>query len=210
MSKRVCPKNMIVRKQYMANRNGRRIKVASTCINDRGAKGKGKKLPIALEKGILKKYGYANVKYLTTHERHKRLRRANRNIRNSLSLFRKLNRLATMNKTQDPELAKIFKHDAAWVRDELGLSNQHRTQQPRNSGSKTTSRNVSGNSRKKSNTITSSRRSNIKRPSGSKSSKNQSFRRNSSKKPSKGSSKRPSKRPSKRSITSSNRSSRRR
>lgn len=147
-----------------------------TCINDRGLKGKGKKLPFVLEKGILKKFGYSDVKHLSSHERHNILRKVNRHIKNPLSLFRKLNAVATLNRNQDPELANIFKHDARWVRDELGLSSRLSSKSSRysrnSSRSKTARKNSSGSKRSRK----SSRSNNFRRKSGSKRSTSRSRR----------------------------------
>lgn len=95
--------------------------VPPTCVPDKGTIGKGNKLPVVLIKGDLKSAGYDDVKHLTIDERHKALDKANKRIGNSLSLFRKLVMISTLNKNQDPKLAKIFKDDAYWIRDTYGL-----------------------------------------------------------------------------------------
>lgn len=120
------------------------------------------------DKGVLKKFGYADVKHLTSHERHNRLRRINRYIKDSLGLFSKLNRLAIMNKTQDPELAKIFKNDAKWVCDELGSSSSSRKSSSFRKSSSSRHRNNKGNSKSGSKTSSRKKSGYGSRKSGSK------------------------------------------
>lgn len=99
--------------------------VPSTCIRDIGTPGKGNKIPAVLEKGVLKNVGYDRVKDLTVQQRRSALMRAQTQIKNPLSLFRKLIIVSTMNKNKDPKLSKIFKDDAFWVRETYGLLRQN-------------------------------------------------------------------------------------
>lgn len=120
------------RKSY-TRKNGSRVKkayvsaseVPPTCIDRKGARvppGKKKfKIPMVLEKGVLKKYGYANVKKLSMEERHTAIKKAVEKIKNPLSLFRKLVAVSTMNKKTNPGTAKIFKEDALWIKSHFGL-----------------------------------------------------------------------------------------
>lgn len=94
--------------------------VAPVCIRDIGTKGHGYKIPTVLTKGVLKKYGYEDVRNLPVNKRHAILKKVVKDTKNPLSLFRKINILATMNKNRDPELSKIFKNDAYWVEDTFG------------------------------------------------------------------------------------------
>src|SRR6056297_1713821 len=71
-----CGRGQIRRKAYTYTRNGKKVHVSATCIEDRGKKGRGKdKLPTP-EKGKLGKFGYRDVKSLSVEERHAALRRA--------------------------------------------------------------------------------------------------------------------------------------
>jgi len=129
------------RKSFKRN-NGKVVKkseVPPVCVRDTGKVGKGPKLPLVMEKNILKKFGYNNVKNMSARSRHIALKKAYENMGNSLSLFRRLNIVSTMNRNKDPTLAKIFKDDANWVRKNFGS-----TKSDRRSGSKT-SRSSSGN-----------------------------------------------------------------
>jgi hypothetical protein len=122
------------RKSYV-RKNGTNVRAANVrssevppiCIRDVGTSGKGYKIPTVLEKGDLKKYGYDHVRNLSVQQRHQALRKANKNIANPLSLFRKLNILSTMNKNRDSNLAKTFKDDANWVKETFGLLNTRPT-----------------------------------------------------------------------------------
>lgn len=112
-----------------------KAEVAPVCVRDIGAPGKGFKIPVVLEKGVLKRVGYADVKNLTVQQRHNALSRAYNELQNPLSLFRKLVVVSTMNKNKDPDLAKIFKTDANWVKDQYGLlvTPPHYTGKPKRS-----------------------------------------------------------------------------
>ena len=62
--------------------------VPPTCVPDVGNPGKGKQL-FTLERGVLGKYGYSNVKNMLPKERRKALKRALRDI-DALPLFRRV------------------------------------------------------------------------------------------------------------------------
>jgi len=145
--------------------------VPPVCIKDTGAPGKGYKIKVVLEKGVLKKAGYASVKDLSLEQRHSALRKANKQIGNPLSLFRKLLIVSTLNRERDPKLAKIFRDDANWVKGEFGLLKT----KPSNRSDRTSS---SGNARSSSCGTKSSTKSSI-RSSGSKSSGRKSSQRQS-------------------------------
>lgn len=111
------------------------------CIKDVGNVGKGPKLQLVLEKGVLKKAGYSNVKSMNSRDRHHALDVAERQIGNPLSLYRKLVIVSTMNKNKDPELAHIFKQDANWVKGKYGLSrsgSKSNGKKPKSGSKKTT------------------------------------------------------------------------
>lgn len=69
-----------------------------------------------LDKGVLHKYGYENVKDKTTRERRIALNKALANGIKPLSLFRRINALYVLNKNQDPKLAMIFKKDRDFIK----------------------------------------------------------------------------------------------
>lgn len=132
-----CPKGQISRSgSYVpgfTRRDGTKVKGfyrKDVCIKDLGKKGKGQQL-FVLEKGKLGKYGYKDVKKLTTKERHAALDRAVRGISRqpgknkydaALSIFRKLNALATLNKNTNPTLAAKFRADRNYVGKAYGVS----------------------------------------------------------------------------------------
>lgn len=147
--------------------------VPPTCITDRGTPGKGLKIPTVLEKGVLKKVGYNNVRNMSLAERHAALERANGSIKNPLSLFRKLIVVSTMNKRTNPDVSKIFKEDAYWVRATFGLMKI----EP--SGSK--SRNVRSSKNPSGSKTSKSKTSKSKKPSGSKTSKSKTSKSKTSK-----------------------------
>jgi len=164
-----CPKGQIERAGFTRKGYGRRAytrksgsKVSAThvarsetapvCINRRGL-GKGFKIPMHLEKGVLKKFGYSNVKNMTASDRHAALRDAVEHIP-SLSVFRKLVGVSTLERNTDPKASGIFKTDAAWVRSTFGLLRKKKA-----SGSKTAKKRSKPRSAKKSKSKTSKRRS---------------------------------------------------
>ena len=73
---------------------------------------------IPLKKGELRKYGYSSKS--PKSERQRSLERATEEY-GPLSVFRKLNALATMNKNRNPELAAKFIQDRNWVKRTYGL-----------------------------------------------------------------------------------------
>jgi len=68
-----------------------------------------------LEKGVLGKYGYKDLKNKTDRERHASLNRALKDIK-PLPLFRRVNALYVVNKNQDPGLAKKLKEDRDYIK----------------------------------------------------------------------------------------------
>jgi hypothetical protein len=90
--------------------------VKAACIENRGLPGKG---PVSgegfgpLRKGELSKYGY-KAKAPET-ERHAALRKAAGEL-GGLSVYRKLDAVAKLMGRTEPEYAKIFRDDRAWVR----------------------------------------------------------------------------------------------
>jgi hypothetical protein len=91
---------------------------APVCVEDTGKPGKGKKIPVHLAKGELKKHGYEDVDELTVAQRHTALRKAEKEF-GAIPLFRKLIILGTMFRNKDPELSQKYRDDAYWVEKEF-------------------------------------------------------------------------------------------
>ena len=122
-----CSKGEILRDGYKKDsyksysKTGRNIKVSGSwtkpaCIKSvTGKSKKGSKLITIMNKDVLGKYGYSNVKSLTNTERHSALRDAIKKIK-PLSVYRRLIALATLNKNRDEELFIILRKDAEWIK----------------------------------------------------------------------------------------------
>ena len=74
---------------------------------------KGKKL-FRLESGTLGRFGYENVKSMSMSERRIALKRALTNMK-PLSVYRKINALAILNRNTDPLMEKILLSDKKWI-----------------------------------------------------------------------------------------------
>jgi hypothetical protein len=107
-----------VRRSYVRKSGSpvRRSIVPSGCIRDLGKKGKGSPLIPPLKAGELKHYGYSTL--LPQEERRASLKRASRDL-TPLSVFRKLNAVATLTRNTNPTKYKKFIADRDWVRREL-------------------------------------------------------------------------------------------
>lgn len=114
----VCPKGQILRRGYITKRGSKTIKVPSSCIKAQSQSGKKRsdidKL-FVLEKGVLGKFGYEDVRNMSQISRQTSLRSALKDIK-PLSLYRRLNALYVLNKEKNKKLAKIFKNDAEWIK----------------------------------------------------------------------------------------------
>ena len=75
-----------------------------------------KKRLFVLERNVLGKYGYHDVKNLTANERHEALDKALDDGIEPLPLLRRVNALYVLNKNQDPTLAQKFKQDVNYIR----------------------------------------------------------------------------------------------
>lgn len=120
-----CPKGMVKRKGYV-RRSFVRVsgipvagsKVPTTCIPDRGAKGrawklKNKTLGIGpLKKGELKAYGYKSTS--SEAVRHTAIRKA-ASAYGALPVERKLNALAVYNSKRNKVLSNVFKSDSLYA-----------------------------------------------------------------------------------------------
>ena len=122
-----CSNTEILREGYKKNsfkshsKTGKNINVSGSwtkpaCIKSvTGKSKKGSKLITIMNKDVLGKYGYSNVKFLSKTERHSALRDAIKNIK-PLSVYRRLIALATLNKNKDEELFIILRSDAEWIK----------------------------------------------------------------------------------------------
>ncbi len=133
-----CKKGEILREGYLKknskSKSGSKSWIRPTCIQSRTGKPHGKQL-FVLEKGVLSKYGYENVKNMSRQKRHIALNKVLKKS-TSLSLFRRLNALAILNKDQDPGLSKIFKDDANWIQSTSAYQNRPTSKKGSKRGSK--------------------------------------------------------------------------
>jgi len=120
-----CPPGTIKKKGYtrksFIRTSGtpvRGSRVPSTCIKDRGAKGRAWKLKYQtlgigpLKKGELSTYGYHYD--MSARSRHVAIRKAVKTY-GALSVQRKLNALAVYNSKRYPSRSKIFKADSNYA-----------------------------------------------------------------------------------------------
>jgi hypothetical protein len=105
---RRCPAGKILRKAY-TKKSGTRV--PASCIKDRGAKGKGKKL-FVLRRGTLGKYGYKTA--LSDSERHVALEKAVRG-ESYAAVVRKLNAVSILQRRTNPRVYKILRSDMAYL-----------------------------------------------------------------------------------------------
>ena len=109
----VCKKGEILRVGYKRRSKNKVIKVAPTCIKDRGQPGKGKKL-IKIPKedvGLLSEYGYSLKE---AHDsRVKSIKRAIKE-HSELKVLRHINALRTLNKSNTTLYNKLNK-DFEWI-----------------------------------------------------------------------------------------------
>jgi hypothetical protein len=75
-----------------------------------------KKVIIIIEKDVLGKYGYDNIKNISATKRHIALKKALKELK-PLSVYRRLIAIATLNKNKDNELFDILRNDAEWVKE---------------------------------------------------------------------------------------------
>jgi hypothetical protein len=114
---RACPTGTIRRRGYSAKRRGTTYRVKSSCIKDRGAKGRWQTVRRMmgigpLRKGDLTAFGYSHTKGTTA--RHEAIDKAvSRYGRNST--IRKLNAIAVYSKRTAPSRSRIYKRDMRYV-----------------------------------------------------------------------------------------------
>lgn len=112
---RSCSRGSIRRKSYIRrSKSGKRTRVPSVCIKDRGKPGKGPKILPIPERGVLSRYGYANVKDMPDQKRRVALKRAieaygHRKVIGHLVL------IANYTRISDPSAYAIFKGDQEHV-----------------------------------------------------------------------------------------------
>ncbi len=122
-----CPKGYIMREGYKRasykshSKSGKKTSVkanwtAPSCIKSvTGKSEKGAKLITIIDKDVLGKYGYNNVKAMTKSERHTALRKAIQ-ANKPLSIYRRIIAIATLNKNKSKSLYKILREDADWIK----------------------------------------------------------------------------------------------
>jgi hypothetical protein len=116
-----CSNKEIVKEGYYKKSPKKKSKgtwVSPVCIKAKGSSKKrgtkGKKL-FRLEKGTLSQYGYSGVKKLSKTQRRNSLSKAIKNMK-PLSVMRKLIAVSTLQKNTNPQMSKIFKEDAEFVK----------------------------------------------------------------------------------------------
>lgn len=111
---RKCGRGQIRRASFTRrSKSGKRTHVASRCIRNMGAPGKGVERIGTLKQGLLSKYGYKSQ--LGMAERHAALKKAVAAY-GALSVLRKLNAVAVYTRRTSPAVSAVFKADMKWVR----------------------------------------------------------------------------------------------
>jgi hypothetical protein len=179
-----CSKGEILREGYKKNsykshsKKGKNINVLGSwtkpsCIKSvTGKSKKGSKLITIMDKDVLGKYGYSNIKSLSNTERHSVLRNALKKIK-PLSVYRRLIALATLNKNKDEELFIILRKDADWIKTQdvyIKSKNIKKVSKKRDSKIKSSKENSKNTSKKASKKINNKKAS--KKGSNKKASKN--------------------------------------
>jgi len=109
-----CPAGKIKRAAYMRKgKSGKKTAVAAKCIKNKGAPGKAKRT-ILLEKNMLERYGYSNIKNKTKNEREEALKKAV-DAFGYVEVIRRLVALANLNVRTNPELSNKVKNDQEMV-----------------------------------------------------------------------------------------------
>jgi len=113
-----CSKGEILRNGYKASRNETEYWVAPACIKSVvGRSVKGPKLITIMDKDVLGKFGYSDLKNISKLERHKSLKKAIKKIK-PLSVFRRIVAIATLNKNKDLKLYDVLREDAEWLKNQ--------------------------------------------------------------------------------------------
>ena len=120
-SKEKCKKGYIKREGYKVEKksndeNNKEYQVAPKCIKSQVNRStKGEKEIVILEKDVLKKFGYSDLKNKTFLERKKALKKALLKIK-PLSVYRRIIALSTLNKNKNPLLYKKLQEDKNWLK----------------------------------------------------------------------------------------------
>ncbi len=126
-----CPKGQIKRKSYSrkSSRSGKISRVASSCIEDVGAPGKGlKTLPRLSEDVHLSKYGYSLKKKASS--RRASLKRASRDI-GTLPVLKRTNLIA--NYTAVPENKAKLRADVEYLKRQYSKEKKSKVSKSRKS-----------------------------------------------------------------------------
>jgi hypothetical protein len=121
---KTCPKGQILREGYTATRKNKSLigrlfkrgttyRVGPTCIKNKGKPGKGPDAIGPLKQGDLKTFGYDHTN--PAHERHMSLIKAVSEY-GHLSVLRKLNAIAVLNKNVAPSRASVYLTDRNWIK----------------------------------------------------------------------------------------------
>ena len=90
-------------------------KKGSKKSSKKGSKKGSKKVIIIVDKDVLGKYGYDNIKNISVNKRHIALKKALKELK-PLSVYRRLIAIATLNKNKDVKLHDILRADAEWMK----------------------------------------------------------------------------------------------
>jgi hypothetical protein len=91
-------------------------KKGSRSSSKKASKKASKKVIIIVDKDVLGKYGYDNIKNISANKRHNALKKALKELK-PLSVYRRLIAIATLNKNKDSEVHDILRADAEWVKE---------------------------------------------------------------------------------------------
>jgi hypothetical protein len=121
-----CSKGKILREGYYRNpytkSSGTQVKgawVKPVCvpsINANSIEDKQKRQLFRIEPHVLSKYGYHNILNLTERQRHNALMKALKDNIKPVSLLRRVNALAILQKNTNPELSNILREDIDYIR----------------------------------------------------------------------------------------------
>jgi hypothetical protein len=121
-----CPKGTILRVGY-TTKKGRTVR--QNCIKStspyegkradwekaqRRTRRISRNNAIILRQGTLGKYGYKNLKSISTNERHRALSKAIKKL-GPLSVMRKINILMVFTKNRQPRLSSMYERDKKWI-----------------------------------------------------------------------------------------------
>jgi hypothetical protein len=111
-----CRPGYIRRRSYSKRhwKSGKKFKVPSSCIKDRGLKGKGPYILPRPTPGLLTQYGYSHIKSLTKSERRHALRKAIK-VHGHNKIIKHLNLIANYIHRTNPTVYKLFKRDQRWI-----------------------------------------------------------------------------------------------